>query len=342
MMAARLALSMPSGFELRGARFVLAVSGGLDSMVLLDAMTSRAADAAYAAHPDARWLVATFDHGTGPAARAAVDLVRETTLARGLSFVSGTPGATADARATEEAWRDARWKFLRAVAGDHAQADGSPATICTAHTRNDQIETVLMRAMRDAGARGLAGLEAPSAIARPLLGATRAEIAAYARERALRWVEDPSNESSRYMRNRVRGELLPALEAARPGLGQELVEIGRDAGQWRRELDAVLDRAITMRPRPRGLDVARDDLAGYPRESIAMLWAAVAARAGLVLDRRGAVRATDFILRGRSGARIQFSGDWELTRRRDWFELRRTAPLPARAANPEAVAGVSP
>src|SRR6185503_2041605 len=93
----------------------------------------------------------------------------------------------------EAAWRDARLLFLN----DVARATG--ATVATAHTRDDQIETVLMRVMRDAGARGLAGLFATGEAVRPLIDVTRADVAAYAREHRVTWKNDPTNASKRFL-----------------------------------------------------------------------------------------------------------------------------------------------
>src|SRR5690348_9755078 len=129
----------------------LAVSGGCDSMVLLHAISRAlaAVDPTTGARRDTRVL--TFDHGTGAHATAAADLVAREAARLGLDVRVGR-GVLRDA--SEAAWRAARWRFLR---------DAAPkgAVIATAHTRDDQLETVVMRVMRDAGARGLAGLAAP-------------------------------------------------------------------------------------------------------------------------------------------------------------------------------------
>ena len=184
-----------SSFDANGP-VVLAVSGGRDSMVLLDAAArwSRAAIA----------VVATFDHATGRAATRAAVLVRRRAHALGLHVTSGRARA---AGRSEAALRAARWDFLDHVAREYG------AQVATAHTRDDQLETVLMRILRGAGARGLAGLCAPSPILRPLLGVSRASVAAYAAERNVDWIEDPSNESPAILRNRIRRDLLPALFA---------------------------------------------------------------------------------------------------------------------------------
>ncbi len=105
-------------------------------------------------------VVATYDHGTVAAARRAVRVVRAACARLSLP---GVCGGGMDLPRTEAAWRAARWKFLRGVAEAHG------ARIATAHTRDDHVETVLMRALRGSGARGLAGLDAESAVVRPFL-----------------------------------------------------------------------------------------------------------------------------------------------------------------------------
>src|SRR5262245_14060133 len=153
---------------------VLAVSGGIDSMVLLHAAATRL--------ERERLTVASFDHGTGPAAARAFASVAEECRDLGLTFIGGRADRALE---SEAELRDARWRFLRATASPKR------ATIATAHTETDQIETVLMRVLRDAGARGLAALYAPSEVARPLVAITRAQIAAYAEKCGISWIEDP-------------------------------------------------------------------------------------------------------------------------------------------------------
>ena len=289
-----------------GRRLVLAVSGGRDSMTLLHAVAAIA--------PDSIAGVAAYDHGTGSAATRAVALAASTAARLGLPVFVGRaalPGAT------EAEWRNARREFFDDVA---ARTGGS---IATGHTRDDQIETVLMRVMRDAGARGLAGLYADTGVVRPLLDCSRAEVAAYARERHLDWIDDPSNESLAFLRNRVRRDLLPALSRVVPGFADALLELARRASDWRFEVDAI---AVMMGSAERSratYSVAAADLAAFTREQLAVLWPALAARAGLVMDRRGTARAAAFTAVSRPGARVQISGGWELARTRDRFELSR-------------------
>ncbi|HEX2781084.1 MAG TPA: tRNA lysidine(34) synthetase TilS [Gemmatimonadaceae bacterium] len=288
----------------RGERLLLAVSGGRDSMVLLDAMARVA--------PQLLTGVATFDHGTGAAASAAVALVQSECERLGISVRIGRAEL---AHATEAEWRAARWRFLR----DTAQSVG--ARIATAHTRADNIETILMRVMRGAGARGLAALYAPGDVVRPLLEVDRAAVASYAAGRGVRWIEDPSNASPRFFRNRVRTVLLPALLAQRPALADELLDLARRAATLRRRAGAVVDE-MSVRRKGNALVVAAADLADYDPESLRFLWGEIAARAGVVLDARGTAGLAGFTKSAATGDRMQLSGAVEVLRRRDAIVLR--------------------
>ncbi|HEU4989755.1 MAG TPA: tRNA lysidine(34) synthetase TilS [Gemmatimonadaceae bacterium] len=284
---------------------VLAVSGGCDSMVLLHA--------AHRVCPERVVAVATFDHGTGPAARRAAALVRRE--ARRLGF-SVAAGRARTAGTSEAEWRRARWAFLRRVAGGHA------ARVVTAHTRDDHVETVLMRVLRGSGARGLAGLHAESAVVRPFLSVNRGTIRALAAVWGAAFVDDPTNDSRRYLRNRIRLELLPALRAVQPDIDAVLLELSLRAAALRQDVDAAA-RTVSDVSRGGVLSVAASGVSGYCRESLALLWPAMAARVGLALDRRGTERVAAFTIDGRVGGRVQVSGGWELTRMHDRFELRR-------------------
>ena len=272
---------------------VLAVSGGRDSMCLLHAAAN---------HPrrTSRIVVASFDHGTGVHSRDAVRLVRETAHALGLEFVGGTSGGR---EWSEAAWREARWSFLLEVA---AQAR---AVIATAHHHDDHIETVVMRALRGAGARGLAGLRvAPRAemqLRRPFLGVEGRTLRAYAVAHRLRWIEDPTNDDPSYLRNRVRRDLLPALEAAHPHFARSMDQLSARAAQLRGELD----RTVATLERGTVGGVVRVDpmLLSFPAEGRALLWGAVLQRAGVVLDRRGYERLGE-LADMEAGDEVQLSG----------------------------------
>lgn len=305
----------------REQRLVLAVSGGVDSMVLLDAAV-RARDS----RPDlaaAGLVVASFDHGTGAyASEALARVVREATRHALRIETARASGDRAGVRAGSEAsWRAARWEFLRDAAQRH------DAVVATAHTRDDQVETVVMRELRGAGARGLAGLYAPSAVARPLLAFSRREILDYAARHSVSWIDDPSNVQRRHLRNRVRLDLLPALERVRPSLPKELLALAAEAAELRRRADAVA-HALSRETRTGRRRVDREVLRALPPEGRPLFWQSVASLAGVTLDWRGTRRLARTAAALPPGKRIPLSGGFELLARRDFLELR---PTPATA-----------
>jgi tRNA(Ile)-lysidine synthase len=296
--------SMPTG------RWLLAVSGGRDSMALLRAMSAlRTSEIA---------AVATFDHGTGTAATRAADLVEATALRLSLPIMRGAQNA--GERADEASWRAERWRFFRAWAAE------LNATIVTAHTRDDQVETVLLRLLRDTGARGLAGMLAPTrdGIARPLLSVSRADLAAYAEVEGVEFVHDPSNESMAFARNRARHELLPALERASPGFSQWCWDIGARAAALRADLAAWVDAELSpIAASPQSVAVRAAPLAALAPSEAAVIWPEVAARAGVTMDRRGIARVLAWAAGARVGSEVQLAGGAEIARTDSTFVVRR-------------------
>ncbi len=286
---------------------VLAISGGLDSMVLLNSASRSGADL----------MVATFDHGTGAFAETAASMVAARAADLGLPCVIGRAGKTP---ARESDWRAARLAFLREIARCEKRV------IATAHNRDDQVETVFMRVLREAGPRGLSGLFADSGILRPLLECSRAELAHYVAVENLDFVDDPSNVDRTHLRNRVRHDLLPALRTVRPEIDDELLSLARKSAKWREEMDRLVDELGAERPEMGELRVERDRLRRYDVRSLRVIWPALAARASVVMDRRGTHRAAEFTINGMTGGSIQLSGGIEILMRRDHLLLRRWQP----------------
>ena len=191
---------------------MVGVSGGLDSVVLLDLLLRAGCG---------KLVVAHFHHGLrGKEADRDAQFVRQLADKAGLLFAMGRGRtrvrASKNKESLEEAARILRRKFFTRTAAKH-----EAATIFLAHHANDAAETMLFHLARGAGRRGLASLrgEAPleksnAVIMRPLLAFTRDEILAYAKARRLAWREDKSNASREFTRNRLRRDILPALSRA--------------------------------------------------------------------------------------------------------------------------------
>ena len=166
-------------------RIIAAISGGVDSVVLLDMLANSSDDEIIVAH---------FDHGIRD------DSASDATFVRGLASSYGYPFETQRVElgptASEEKARNARYAFLRSVAKKH------DAHIVTAHHADDAIETVAINLHRGTGWRGLAVLD--SDIRRPLLHLSKADLLNYAASHDLQWREDSTNASDAYLRNRLR------------------------------------------------------------------------------------------------------------------------------------------
>lgn len=189
-----------------GERIVIAVSGGIDSMVMLHLLMRLRERYAVALH------VAHLDHGLrGAESAAAADFVRnycEThQIPATLTRADGRMLRDRRFESLQAAARTLRYRFLEEVA-DRQRA----ARIALGHHRDDQAETVLMNLLRGSGVRGLGGIPpVRGRIVRPLIDCEREEIEQYARKERIPCVEDSSNRSLAYRRNRIRLGLLPEL-----------------------------------------------------------------------------------------------------------------------------------
>lgn len=204
-----------------GQRVAVAVSGGVDSLVLLDVLVRTAR-----LHGGGL-LVATVDHGTRPSSAEAADAVAAFAESRGIPWVRLR--ASLGASASEAACRAVRLAWLDALPVDR---------IALAHHADDRAETVLLGLLRGHGARGLASLGwRAGRRVRPLLDEPKASLRAWARHAGLPVSEDPTNADPRWLRNRVRNELLPLAESLRPGARAALA---RSAAHLAED-DAVLE-----------------------------------------------------------------------------------------------------
>lgn len=175
--------------------YVVAVSGGVDSVVLLDQLTKKTS----------RLIVAYFDHGTRTDSATDGVFVGELAKKYGLPFE--TRREELGAGVSEERARQRRYAFLRSVARKYT------ALLVTAHHADDVVETIAINFMRGTGWRGLAVLDSPD-IVRPLLHTRKTELLEYAKNHQLEWHEDSTNASDKYLRNRIRRRLNGAEEDA--------------------------------------------------------------------------------------------------------------------------------
>lgn len=179
-------------------KYVLAVSGGVDSVVLLDMIahdgTFKKLHFGGASWPE-DFIVAHFDHGIRPESGNDAEFVRQLSSDYTVEFVGDAENLGLDA--SEALARSRRYEFLQSVADRFTDAK-----IVTAHHQDDLLETIVMNLIRGTGWRGLAPMA--NGIVRPLLGQSKAEIVSYAIDHDLQWRDDPTNFSAKYFRNRVR------------------------------------------------------------------------------------------------------------------------------------------
>lgn len=207
--------------SVQAGRYVVAVSGGVDSMVLLDLLRQRR---------DLELVVAHFDHGIRSDSMEDRRLVQQTASQYGLPFFyeEGKLGP----RASEAQSRTARYDFLERV----RMQEGARAII-TAHHEDDLLETMVLNLLRGTGRKGLAGIGDRSTVLRPLLSISKPELIAYAQRHKLVWREDSTNADDRYMRNYIRHQIMPRLSA---DARVRLLELADQTRRTNTELDAAL------------------------------------------------------------------------------------------------------
>lgn len=197
-------------------KYVLAVSGGVDSVVLLDMFAKRG---------NHELLVAHFDHGIRE------DSAEDARFVEGLAKRYALPFFThreeLGEKASEETARGHRYAFLRNIAKEQN------AKIVTAHHADDVVETIAINCMRSESWRGLAVLGARD-IERPLVGLTKQDIYDYAMKNALEWAEDSTNTSDTYLRNRIRKKTQARLDATSR---QHLLELWKKQTALKAEID---------------------------------------------------------------------------------------------------------
>ena len=203
-----------------GTVFV-AVSGGADSLCLLHVLHQLCGNGPNARYPGVRLHVAHLNHKLrGEASDQDAASIKQLATSWGLPVTIGEIDVHAlahkERRSLEDAARNARYRFLREVA--HGQR------IAVAHHADDQVETLLLHWLRGEGLLGMVGMQPHQQdIIRPLLGVTHAETVAYCAQHALIPLEDASNRDPRFLRNRIRHELLPLLESLNPGIRATLL-----------------------------------------------------------------------------------------------------------------------
>lgn len=304
-----------SGLIAPRSTVLVALSGGIDSMVLLHLLRSLPAPWKLELH------AAHFDHRMRPESGADAAWVRGVCRAW---EVPVTIGAARGELHGQAAARAARYEFLEETA-TRIGAD----RIATAHQADDQSETVLFRIARGTGLRGLAGIPPRRGrIVRPLLPFDRAEIEEYARRWRVPYREDPTNIGVDYTRNYLRHEVLPRLERVAPGAARSLRRLAAHAREEVELRELLLD---TIEPRVVEyqnddlIELARGALLSYhPRVRGALLRRLVR-RLGSSPGRAATRILVEFAETARSGSRIDIAGGIRAEREFDHLRIWRVS-----------------
>lgn len=214
--------------DVQPGRYVVAVSGGVDSMVLLDLLAAR---------PDVDLVVAHFDHGIRPDSHEDRKLVQQVARAHGLPFVYDEgklgPGAS------EAVARRARYDFLHAV-----RRTTNARAVLTAHHQNDVLETAVLNLLRGTHRTGLTALKSTDVVKRPLLHVPKKHLVRYAHLHGLQWREDSTNHDTAYRRNAIRQQ----LRKLTPGQRQRLLTHVHTLRRVNAEIDALLANNLHVQP----------------------------------------------------------------------------------------------
>lgn len=218
-----------------GDTVVVGVSGGADSLGLLYILTELS-------EYGLRLIVSHLNHGIRPIeAKRDADFVERIAKGMGLIFELKEVDTIGFKRTSklslEEAGRVLRYGFFKEVLDKY-----KAQRIATAHTLDDQAETVLMRLIKGSGPLGLSGIPPVSEgyIIRPLIETRRSEIECYLRSKGINWVEDSTNRAMVFLRNRIRHDLIPRLERYNPRIKETLA---RAASIFRVEEDFIRSEA---------------------------------------------------------------------------------------------------
>ena len=211
--------------QITPGKYIIAVSGGVDSVVLLDILAKQ--------HNN-ELIVAHFDHGIRSDSeqdrKFVEDLAKKYNLE--FEFTEGNLGA----KASEELARNARYSYLQAVKKKHnAQA------IITAHHQDDVLETVIINMLRGTGRKGISSLQSSSEIIRPLVSIPKTKILEYAKISNLKWREDSTNSDDGYLRNWVRHNIIPKLTVSQK---QYLLAEQQKFVNINKEIDAILSALV--------------------------------------------------------------------------------------------------
>jgi len=285
-------------------RYVVAVSGGVDSVVLLHLLSQQ---------PQLELIVAHFNHGIREDSHEDEVLAAKLASQYDVPFVSERGQLGPDV--SEATARTARYQFLDRVLHDHrAQA------IVTAHHEDDMLETAIINVLRGTGRKGLSSLGSHEHLLRPLLHVKKEDIYAYAKANQLEWHEDSTNQDEKYLRNYVRQSILTKFT---PEQRAQLLAIIDKAKQLNESIDDLLNTELHLAVSADKLSrhwfimlshsVAREVLLGWLRQK----------SSGITVDRKTLEYLVQQAKTLAPGQRISVNKDYEILVGKEGLALKR-------------------
>jgi tRNA(Ile)-lysidine synthase len=284
---------------LQAGTYIVAVSGGVDSMVLLDMLRQQEQLTLYVAH---------VNHGMRPDSDQDEELVATFCVSHNIPY--SIKRLQLGAGTGEAEARTARYEYLR-----HCRTEQNAKAIITAHHQDDLIETALINLIRGTGWRGLAPFVGVDDLLRPLINVPKAELYKYAADHAIPWREDSTNTDERYLRNSVRHSLVPLLQRRNAEWRDDFMRLVRNQRNMRRTIESELNHKLTL------CVVVNGTTASLHRYFWIMLPAAEAyelfqalcrAHTGNSLVRELGLQALLFIKTAKPGKRMPLGNDWQL------------------------------
>jgi tRNA(Ile)-lysidine synthase len=289
--------------SLTSGKYVAAVSGGVDSAVLLDLLASQGNNYSL--------VVAHYDHGIRPDSKKDRQFVEKLAEKYGLEFyfAEGSLGH----EASEALAREKRYQFLRKVKKDTASN-----AIITAHHRDDLIETAAINIIRGTGRKGLESLKSTPQIKRPLLDLTKDELLDYAARHKLRWHEDATNKDEKYLRNYVRHSVVSQLSEEQKKKLLQSIQSSKTLGSQIDSLLESLSREVFGKDK-----INKAKFRALPHEVSKELLASWLRKKGIAFDNRSLQRLAVFVKTAKNGAKTNIVKDYTLKVHRDFISLGR-------------------
>jgi tRNA(Ile)-lysidine synthase len=297
--------------EVGPARLLVAVSGGPDSVALLDLLAGSRAGLGV------ELVVGHVDHGINPESGEVAERVQGLASELGVPFVARS--LTLGPGATETLARERRYGAL-----EELRAQVGADWIVTAHHADDQAETVLMRVLGGSGPAGLAGMAVRRGrVLRPLLPFRREELARHVQRYAPQLWTDPANHDVRHLRSWIRNEILPSIERRIPDVRDRLGRVAEASAADRQGWDTLLDSwpDLDVRPEHGGVSVAVKALEVLDSKLSLALIMALGRRCGFQLGPKRALRVLEVVRGGESGSWVPLAGEWRAERSYDRLRI---------------------